>query len=416
MDLQQIDNLLMNLSDEDLDSVADVVADFAFINKPTKIRKLELMLTEDCQFICDYCFVQGKNGERKMDRSTAISAVDLLLHEAAGTESIEITLFGGEPLLEFDLIREVVEYVEKKLPSDQSVIWALTTNGASVDEQKLQFFQKHGLRLLLSIDGNRESQDAHRRLASGGSTFDLVYPKIALMKKHQPWLGARVTVNPDTAGHMKENVEFLLKAGINQFIIGPNMDVMWTRDAFEVYRQQWFELANFYVSEWEQGRGFRITSFEKDLASQASECSGKWGCEAGRDKICVSTTGAIFPCTKFASQNYLAGKYKLGDLSSGITPRMRLFELQDNRVTIRGRCLSCDYADYCTGGCPADNLNKTGSIYMPSESDCAFQGIHVDLHSRVPGLSTAHLTKSPGSSKKAVKSKAVRKKSSQAKS
>lgn len=390
MDMQQIDRMLMDLSEEDLNSVASTMAGLAFLKGTARIRKLELMLTEDCQFRCDYCFVQGKNHERRMDLNTALSAVDLLFREAAGAKNVNVTFFGGEPLLEFDLICAVVAYVEKKLVPEQSVSWALTTNGALIEKRHMEFFQKHSLSLLLSIDGDRTTQDAHRRLASGGPTFDLVFPKIALIKEHQPWLGARMTVNPDTVGYMKENVEFLLGEGINQFIIGPNMDAMWPRDALDAYKQQWFDLAEFYVSEWERAHGFRIRVFEKDLESMASECSGRWGCEAGRDKICVSTTGMIFPCTKFASQNGLSGRYALGDLSSGVSSFARRFELQDNRAAIRGKCLSCHNADYCTGGCPADNLNKTGSIYVPTELDCAFQGIFADLHRRLPRLSTAH--------------------------
>lgn len=391
MDLRQIDDILVSLSEDELNAVAGSVVSNALMNRTTQIRKLELMVTEDCQFRCDYCFVHGKN-DKKMDKTTALSAVDMLLHEAVGAKNIEITFFGGEPLLEFELICEVVSYVEGKLSQDQSVTWAITTNGALLDDAKMQFFQNHGLNLLLSIDGNRETQDAHRRLKSGGSTFDLVCPQIPLIKKYQGWIGARVTVNPDTTAHVLENVKFLREAGINQFIVGPNMDVMWSNEAFDIFKEQYYALANYYVSEWKQGHGFRMTIFEKGLNELASR-SAVWGCEAGRDKICVSPTGEIYPCTKFEALRELTGRYRLGDLTSGITEQLYCFELEDARGNIRGKCLSCDYKDYCTGGCPADNLDKTGSIYVPYEMDCKFHRLYIDLHVKIPDLSFAHQPK-----------------------
>lgn len=133
-----------------------------------------------------------------------------------------------------------------------------------------------------------------------------------------------------------------------------------------------------------------MAAFESSPEELRSKSAGVWGCEAGRDKIALTPTGDLHACSKFASQNNGKGRCRIGAIEKGITEIRFRAELQDNRISIRGRCLGCDIADYCMGGCPADNLEKTGSIYVPTETDCWFNRTYLNTLMSIPGLTEVH--------------------------
>lgn len=388
---EAIDRFLLNLSNEDLRALADELNIQLGFVVSSPITRLELILTEDCPFRCDYCFVKGKSSEHRMSSRTAKAAVDLLLHYCGDSKRIEINLFGGEPLLEFPLIKRVIRYaLDRASAVGKKVTWSLTTNGLLVDREKMDFFQSHDILLLLSIDGDKQSQDTHRRLADGGPTFDLVFPKIEFIKQHQAWLGTRMTVTPDTVRSLAENVRFLHEVGIHQFIIGTDHDRLWTRFSQQSFLEQMEAVAHYYMKQKEADSAIRIVSFEKTPDEIAQGCKAVWGCEAGHEKITVTTSGSIFGCSKFLTGSGGTGRYCLGHVNQGITtPRLRA-ELLDGRSYIRGKCFHCDYAAYCTGGCPADNLLKTGSIFIPDERDCFWHKVGIDLLRKLPGLPMVH--------------------------
>lgn len=388
---ERIEKFLLSISDEDMKCLAEEVKRALNFRNAVPLSKLELVLTEDCPFRCDYCFVEGKNRHGRMSVSTAKAAIDFLFSNCGKLSKLEILLMGGEPLMEFDLIRRILPYANKKASAaGKSITWSITTNGVLVDEEKMEFFQANGVPLLLSIDGDRKSQDAHRRLADGGPTFDKVYPKIALMLRYQPWLGARMTANADRAHTLLSDVQFLHGSGINQFIIGANQDAAWTHWDLAAYAAQWEAVARYYMEQRAVGSFMRMTSFERSLSQIKKNLAYVWGCDAGRGKFAVTANGKIFGCTKYAKQNDGAGRYCFGDLKHGIMAEQFRKELQDNRTSIRGRCMSCDIKEYCSGCCSADNLKKTGSIFLPTEIDCWFARNNINMIARIPGLSEAH--------------------------
>ena len=148
--------------------------------------------------------------------------------------------FGGEPLLEFDLIRRLMLYARERaafLNLQEKLGFSITTNGTLLTEEMAVLFQQQGFNYLLSVDGDKESHDAHRHLIGGGSSYDLVMERFPMMKRYQPWQGTRLTVHPEFAGRVRHNVEFLANLGFNQFIIGPATGPAWSESALITYRK-----------------------------------------------------------------------------------------------------------------------------------------------------------------------------------
>jgi len=188
-----------------------------------------------------------------------------------------------------------------------------------------------------------------------------------------------MTPMPDTVGRLYDNVRGLYRLGINQFIIGPASGVSWPEDALAEYGRQVRLLAAFHAEQTARKAPFRMTLFEKDLDAAPGRNKGKWGCGAGRGRVCVGIDGSLYGCAKILGVDGLRGTHKLGTVWEGYTnPRARL-ELLDDTPLRRTQCRDCDYADDCCGGCPATNYETTGSIFLPSPLDCTLTRIVADL-------------------------------------
>jgi uncharacterized protein len=173
-------------------------------NDTLMLAAIELNLTFNCNLACEYCFVHNKSPEDRMNFATAKEAIDLLIEHAY--PNVTITLFGGEPLLEFDLIKEIVPYaLERARQQGVTVGWAVTTNGTLITEEMLQFFAQHQINLLLSIDGGQENHDRYRRTKSGQGTWQQIIDSLPMIRLYQSWLGVRMTISAEAICSMRKD-------------------------------------------------------------------------------------------------------------------------------------------------------------------------------------------------------------------
>lgn len=343
------------------------------------VTEMELLLTEACDQRCDYCFVEGKGRGRPMDGETARKAVDLLFRESRQSPRLKILFFGGEPLLEYDLLEEIVGYAETKAArSGQTVIFNMTTNAALLNRPRCAFLARRRVKYLVSIDGPREVHDRHRRRPDGGSSYLLISEKVPLMKEYQPWLGARMTVHPDTAGEMAGSFSHLAELGFSQFLIGPVTGVEWPEEALDLYRDGMIEIARRLKLLLDAGRPLRVNPLEESLEMRAGKKRYR-GCRAGRQSLTVTADGLLYPCSKMVGVMGRERLRPLGSLEEGITAindRLRycgLFPPPDNA------CAGCPREDICAGGCFAVNWQETGDIFRPAPSECRFQERIVEI-------------------------------------
>jgi uncharacterized protein len=315
--------------------VAEKIAAFSW----PPITKLELLVTTDCNLRCYYCWVD-KRPER-MPLDIARSAVDFLIRESRDCSSVHITLFGGEPLLELGLIRELVPYAEQRASeAGKTLSWSLTTNGTQLDDENILFAIEHGINYLISLDGVKDAHDRFRVFPGGKGSFERVLDGLKLYSRYQAWTGVRLTVSPETVGQLAEGVRFLRAIGVKQFIIAPVNDYDWPDDSMAEFHDQWEQIVAIYSKARRNHEPMRMTVFERSLEEDATQRGGAWGCEAGRDKIAVTPDGSIFPCGKFVDAK-LDGAYKLGSLDEGIVNYEARAELLDGRLSVRSACLRC---------------------------------------------------------------------------
>jgi uncharacterized protein len=332
---------------------------------------IEVFITENCNLACDYCFVHGKNQHNRMSQETARQAVDFAFSEYNQSKQVSLFFMGGEPLLEFPLIKEMVHYANQKAKQfDKKLNYNMTTNGILLDEEILSFSKEHNLKLLLSLDGLPACHNAHRKTSTGEGSFNKIARKIPMMKRYQPWLGARVTFVPDTVQHLAEGVKFLHELGINQFIIATaEGGIHWDKEGLAEYENQMLLIAHYLRQQKEMKNPLRVTLFEKN-ETVANKHKNTWGCRAGNTSITVSPSGKIFPCSKMLGQNNLKGIYQIGTVQKGITYLERRKRLTNFIPPKRKKCEACNIKDGCAGGCYAVNYEATGSIYDPCPIQC----------------------------------------------
>ena len=339
------------------------------------LAAIELNLTFNCNLACDYCFVRRKSAHDRMAFTTAKKAIDLLLERAA-VPSVDITLIGGEPLLEFALIKQIVAYaMDAARKHNLRINWAITTNGTLIDEEALKFFAQHKINVLLSIDGGPESHDRYRRTKNGEGTWHKIVDLIPLIKKYQPWSGARMTVSTEALDNMREDFRQLIDLGLNYLIIAPaHGPKLWSKKQIEKYGLNLVAILHDYHELKRQGIPLFIEEFE-----QKNEYEG-WGCRAGKSSLAVAPDGSVSPCSKLLGLEDEAGRYIIGNVNEAIDVKL----LEPFRYAISRQPQHCKRCFMkCCGGCYAVNFEQTGNHFIPSEETCLFWMVRQEIN-RIP--------------------------------
>ena len=197
--------------------------------------------------------------------------------ERAAYPVVNITFIGGEPLLEFDLIKQITPYaLEAARKRNITVTWAITTNGTLINEEILSYFAQNKINMLISLDGGQKNHDRYRKTKSGEGTWQKIIDLIPLIKRYQPWLGVRMTISTEAIRDMREDFKVIAELGINQFIIAPAQGAdCWSKEQIEQYGLNLVKILQDYHELKRRGFPIFIEEFEKD----ENEYRG-WGCRA----------------------------------------------------------------------------------------------------------------------------------------
>ncbi len=343
-----------------------------------RIVSMELILCEACNMSCSYCFEYDADRRQTMGPATAQKAVDFLMDASRDSSWVEITFMGGEPTLCSDRIREVVAYARRRgAGAGKQVHFNITTNGLALRKDHLEFFRSSGVRVCLSLDGGREDNDRHRRSAGGQGTFDEVAGKIRLLKQFQPWLGTRMTIMPDTAANLAENIRVLHEdLAVNQFILGFATGVVWSDEqvaGFSLGLKRAFE---YYLGRrlGPQGARLRVGLLEVGPLDEVAMRAGRrrWGCGAGSGRLAVAPDGTFHGCSKlaWAPGGSKAAPLPLGTVETGLRDWQNRLKLLNHTEQCRPKCRACRLANRCNGGCYAANYAETRDLYTPSDTYC----------------------------------------------
>jgi uncharacterized protein len=337
------------------------------------ITKMELVLAEGCNLACAYCFEKGMRGKRKMSPGVARAAVDLLLDYSRDESAVEITHFGGEPLLNFPTLADATQYAASRASATgKSIELSITTNGTLLNESIADYLVEHGVKVLLSIDGLAPSHDRYRLDRQGRGTFEAVLAALTLLKQRQQWIGVKMTVMPDNAPRLFDDVLGLHALGANQFVIGHATGMKWTGDEIALYGREMQRLCHWYRQSPRDG--LKISEFDDQPAAEAH-----FGCQAGRDSISVSPAGEISSCSKVLALNNRQLIAKMGDVRHGVTHLGNRAQLV-NCSRLRSACEELGIAGDYRGGCLATNYEESGDLYQPSLADHAFSMLARSVH------------------------------------
>lgn len=346
------------------------------------LKSMCLNVAHSCNFGCLYCFAKKGNYGGKdalMSFDVARASIDFLVKNSDGRNTLEIDFFGGEPLLNFDVVKKTIEYARTTY-KDKNFRFTLTTNGSLLTDEIEKFLYDNDVSIVLSLDGDKTTNDKYRVLRNGAGTFDLVFPRVKKVAEHRKDSGGyyvRGTYTHDTL-HISKTVMDLHDFGFKYISLEPVVtkeeNIGIKREDLPTLKNEYERLADKYVESQKEGT-WNFFHFNLDL--EAGPCIQKriHGCGAGVEYIAVSPDGSIYPCHQFDGIK----ETKLGDVFTGITNK----ELQDkfrraNFLFNKEECSNCWARFYCSGGCLANNYTMNGDIFKPYEIGCEIQKMRIE--------------------------------------
>jgi len=346
----------------------------------TVVKALCLNVAHDCNLRCSYCFASTGDfkGERElMPFEVAQAAVEFLLRASKHRRQLEIDFFGGEPLLNWDVVRRTVEYAQERAREHGKVFrFTITTNGLGLTPAISDFINKHMYNVVLSLDGRRKVNDRVRQTAGQrGSVYDVVVPKyrelVAGRKGRSYYVrGTFTALNLDFA----QDVAHIHDLGFAQISMEPvvtseEQDWALREEHLPRILEEYERLAELYLERQQEGRPFNFFHFNVELKKGPCLYKRLSGCGAGYEYLAVTPQGELYPCHQFVGNE----DFRLGSVWDGIVHEELPLRFKDAHVLNSPTCRSCWAKYYCSGGCPKNNWEKAGNFLGVDELSCQLE-------------------------------------------
>ena len=340
------------------------------------VKALCLHIAHTCNLNCSYCFAsQGKyNGERAvMSFEVGKRALDFLIENSGTRRNLEVDFFGGEPLMNFDVVKRLVAYArEIEGKYNKNFRFTLTTNGVLIDDDVIEFANKEMSNVVLSLDGRREIHDKFRVDYQGRGSFDRIVPKFQRLVrerggKNYYMRGTFTHRNPD----FLEDIKVMLDLGFRELSMEPVVcakgdEGELTEEDFPIVCEQYERLAELMRERDKAGDPFTFYHYMIDLTGGPCIYKRISGCGSGTEYMAVTPWGDLYPCHQFVGDE----KFKLGDVFSGVSNTAVREEFASCNVYAREECRDCWARLYCSGGCAANAYHATGSVKGVYEYGC----------------------------------------------
>lgn len=346
-----------------------------------QVKALCLNVAHNCNLACRYCFANASDaGDTQvlMPLSTAVQAVDFLFANAGARRHLEIDFFGGEPLLNFSVIRETVEYARRRGEAEGKAIgFTVTTNGVLLDDRVGRYLLENGINVVLSCDGRPEVHNRLRRTRGGEASHETVLAHILnYLAMHRRWPGPKgycYVRGTFTRYNLDFAQDFLYLAGLGiedvslePVVAKPEEDHALRWSDVQTLSAEYERLAEAYVAFARDGKPVRFFHFEIDLDDGPCLPKLLTGCGAGHSYLAVTAHGDIYPCHQFIGRrDYLMGHVRDGRLRQDIVDLFR-----GAHVYAKPKCRNCWAKFLCSGGCQAHCEQESGSIFQPPDLAC----------------------------------------------
>jgi uncharacterized protein len=376
--LAEIKGELQELSNENVLFTEDDGKVPAADDKPI-VKSLCLHLAHDCNLRCNYCFASsGSFGGQKllMDLETGKKAIDFLLKQLGSRKTCEVDFFGGEPLMNFEVMKQLVAYGRERSAQANKVInFTLTTNGVLLSQEVEKFLNSENISVVLSLDGRKEVNDRMRPQANGKGSYDVIVPiyqRFAASRGDQDYIvrGTYTHFNTDFAQDVKEMFEQGFTHLSVEPVVAPAEEpyALTSRDLEDIY-EEYDKLSQWYLEEYRQGREVDFFHFNVDLDKGPCLPKRLTGCGAGYEYLAVTPEGDLYPCHQFVGQ----AEYIIGNVDQGLKRPEIGLKFKEAHIYNKEECSTCWARFLCSGGCHANAYANNKDIFKPYEIGCQIQ-------------------------------------------
>ena len=340
------------------------------------VKALCLHVAHICNLNCSYCFAsQGKyNGERAvMSLEVGKRALDFLIENSGTRRNLEVDFFGGEPLMNFDVVKELVKYARgREKETGKNFRFTLTTNGMLIDDDVIDFANRECSNVVLSLDGRREVHDRYRVDYAGNGSWERIVPKFQKLVearggKNYYMRGTFTHANPDFLNDIKEMLSLgFRELSMEPVVTSPDDPSALTGEDLPTVLRQYEELAELMQEKRREGDPFTFYHYMIDLKDGPCIYKRVSGCGSGTEYMAVTPWGDLYPCHQFVGDE----KFRLGDVWHGVDNKAIQDEFESCNVYARPECRSCWAKLYCSGGCAANAYHASGSVTGIYEYGC----------------------------------------------
>ncbi|MTV50616.1 thioether cross-link-forming SCIFF peptide maturase [Heliobacillus mobilis] len=353
----------------------ETAANAAEPSKPV-VKALCLHIAHDCNLRCSYCFAGTGpfGGDRSlMSAEVGKQAIDFLLAHSQGRRHVEIDFFGGEPLMNFDVVKELVAYAKRRASEEDKVLkLTLTTNGLLLDEEVGRYLNEEGLSVVLSLDGRRHVHDEMRPYVDGSGSYDDVVTnlqKFVQSRNGEDYYvrGTFTHHNPDFAADALHIHDLGFQhLSVEPVVAAPDIDYALKEEDLAQLEEQYRILAENIDERNKTGRAFNFFHFQLDLAHGPCLAKRLSGCGAGFEYMAVAPNGDLYPCHQFVGRE----KYLLGNVTTGLNNLSACDAFSEAHIYHKEGCPTCWARFLCSGGCHANNEADTGDLRIPAKMSC----------------------------------------------
>lgn len=350
-----------------------------FKKRPTVVKALCLHIAHDCNLACRYCFAEeGEYHGRRalMSLEVGKKALDFLVANSGNRTNLEVDFFGGEPLMNWEVVKQLVEYGRSlEGPNNKKFRFTLTTNGVLLNNEIMEFANKEMANVVLSIDGRKEINDKMRPFRGGQGSYDLIVPKFQKVaeSREQTNYYVRGTFTHHNLDFSKD-VLHLADLGFEQISVEPVVakptdDYAITEEDIPVLKEEYDRLAKAMIERRKEGRPFNFFHFMIDLEGGPCVAKRLSGCGSGTEYLAVTPWGDFYPCHQFVGNE----EFLMGNVYEGIQREDIRDEFKCCNVYAKEKCKKCFAKFYCSGGCAANSYNFHGNINDAYDVGCELQ-------------------------------------------
>ena len=352
--------------------------------RKTVVKALCLHIAHDCNLACKYCFAEeGEYHGRRalMSYEVGKKALDFLIANSGSRRNLEVDFFGGEPLLNWQVVKDLVAYGrEQEKAHDKHFRFTVTTNGVLLDDEIEAFVNREMDNVVLSLDGRPEVNDRMRPFRNGSGSYSLIVPKFQKLadSRNQERYYVRGTFTRENLDFSEDILHFA-DLGFKQMsiepVVGDESDPYAIRESdLPVIMEEYDKLAKIMIEREKSGNGFHFFHFMIDLEGGPCVAKRMSGCGSGTEYLAVTPWGDLYPCHQFVGQE----KFLMGNVDDGIVKPEIADDFRSCNVYTKEKCRSCFAKFYCSGGCMANAYNFHGTIHDAYDIGCEMQRKRVE--------------------------------------